>query len=88
MVYRYFLICHYGAPQLKLYTCLSGLSELQISGILMIIQRQFFLFLNGNLQFDPSLGPSRQDGLEPSRQDGSDEGSHCMFISSNKENYP
>ena len=31
----------------------------------------FFLFLNENIQCDPSL--------EPSHQDGSNEGSQCMF---------
>ena len=40
----------------------------------------FFLFLNENIRCDPLL--------ELPRQDGSNEGSQCMFLWKNKENYP
>ena len=39
-------------------------------GVLRIIQRYFFLFLNENICCDPSL--------EPSRRDGSNDGSQNM----------
>ena len=36
--------------------------ELQIRGVMRIIQKYFFLFLNENICCDPSLEPSRRDG--------------------------
>ena len=33
-------------------------TELQIRGVLRIIQREFFLFINENICYDPSLEPS------------------------------
>ena len=38
---------------------MATVSGLQIRGVLRIIQRYFFLFLNENMQFDPSLEPSQ-----------------------------
>ena len=40
--------------------------------LLMIIQRQIFLFVNENICCDPSL--------EPSRRDASNDGSQNMFL--------
>ena len=51
---------------------LHGISELQISGVLKIIQRFFFIFLNENICCDPPL--------EPSHQDGSNDGSQNMLL--------
>ena len=48
----------------------------------IIIQRQVFLFLNENIcceSWDPSI--------ELSQPDDSNEGSECLFLCSNEENY-
>ena len=49
-------------------------------GVLTIIQRQVFLFLNENICCDPSL--------EPSQRDGSNDGSQNMFLWSKVAYYP
>ena len=67
----------YNVVQLKLIMLQS---ELQVRGVLRIIQRQFFLFLNENICCDPSL--------EPSQRDGSKDGSQNMFLWRNVANYP
>ena len=46
-------------------------SEIQVRGVMQIIQGCFFLFLYENVCCDPSK--------EPSRQDGSIDGSQHMF---------
>ena len=40
------------------------MSELKISGVFRIILRYFFLFLNENIYFDPSLELSQRDSAE------------------------
>ena len=58
----------------------SHLHSSSYEGLLKIIQRSFFLFLNENICCDPSL--------EPSQRDGSDDESHYMFLWKNRNNYP
>ena len=48
-----------------------GAQSSRQEGVLRIIQRELFLFLNENIYCDPSL--------EPSQRDGSDEVSQHMF---------
>ena len=55
-------------------------SDFQIRGDVDDNSKIIFLFLQENIHCDPSL--------EPSRRDGSNEESQCMFVWSNKENYP
>ena len=49
-------------------------------GLLRIIHRQVFLYLDENIYCNPSL--------EPSQRDGSNDESQNMFFGKNLDNYP